>query len=727
MIPYLHSSAICVLLTSVLGHALAQDGVKDSARTELQEITIQGELIRRSQQKSTTSTSVFQGVELDYGTDAELYDIIERTPNASSSFGDKGFVIRGIDQRGQGGGGGLLINVSVDGVSLPSNQSTFFGPYSSWDLESVEVLRGPQSTQTGRNALAGAISVRSADPIHQYESKFRLEAGQRDTQRASAAINIPVIQDKIAVRLAADKFETDGWVENPTIGTDAYDARKIELGRAKILFTPNSKLRTVLGFSQTANFGGEDLIERDEFPRRRINRSDLPAKEGSVHDITSLENTYTLNNQWSIGFDINAYRHRYQRTEDGDFSPTPGNAIVRTESDESTSGELRLSYAGQQVEAVLGYFTTRVNGRSDSQAFVPLSIVNPALAGVPGTINAEFDNEILVENQALFGELDYRFAPKWTFTAGLRQDYEKQANLDTSNTGLFLDPNPQPGQVPQNSNLPLPPALSALIPLLPAPSRDQTNNEFNALLPKLGISREIGDHSNLAFTIQQAYRAGGVTRNIFTGQLSEFDPEYLTNYEISFRNTALNGLLKTRINAYYADWKDQQVVVFGPSGNPNDTRTVNAGKSKIYGLEMDSQYQVRRNLKTYVGVGLARTEFVEFNDNGRDLTGNQFAAAPRVTANSGVLWNIHDSWFVSLDGNYTASSFSDAQNNPAFVNDARTLWNFKMGYDNGIWGINLIGRNIFDKDYIASSVNGSDLIRTGEPAALGVQFTYNHF
>ncbi len=166
MIPYRHFSAICVLLTSVLGHALAQDGVKDSARTELQEITIQGELIRRSQQKSTTSTSVFQGVELDYGTDAELYDIIERTPNVSSSFGDKGFVIRGIDQRGQGGGGGLLINVSVDGVSMPSNQSTFFGPYSSWDLESVEVLRGPQSTQTGRNALAGAISVRSADPIH---------------------------------------------------------------------------------------------------------------------------------------------------------------------------------------------------------------------------------------------------------------------------------------------------------------------------------------------------------------------------------------------------------------------------------------------------------------------------------------------------------------------------------------------------------------------------------
>ncbi|MEM9123618.1 MAG: TonB-dependent receptor plug domain-containing protein, partial [Pseudomonadota bacterium] len=208
-------SKLAVLLSTtalLTAPALAQD---EEAIT-LDQIIIEGELQERTLQETQTSVAVYLGEELDESTDFDLYDVIDRTPNVQSRFGEQGFAIRGISQSGQGGGSGLLINVLVDGISLPSNQATTFGPYGTWDLQQVEVLRGPQSTQQGRNALAGAIVLETADPTFEREFKARGGFGEYQSYDGAFMLNLPIVDDVSAVRLAFETNHTDGFVENPT-------------------------------------------------------------------------------------------------------------------------------------------------------------------------------------------------------------------------------------------------------------------------------------------------------------------------------------------------------------------------------------------------------------------------------------------------------------------------------------------------------------------------------
>ncbi|MEM0944446.1 MAG: TonB-dependent receptor plug domain-containing protein, partial [Pseudomonadota bacterium] len=285
----------------------------------LDPIIVEGELQNRTLQETQTSVAVITGEDLDRRDDFDLYDVIERTPNVTSSFGEKGFAIRGIDQRGPGSAGnGLLVNVTVDGATLPDNTSSFFGPYSTWDLQQVEVLRGPQSTQQGRNALAGAIIIRSADPTYDFEVKGRAEVAQRGSFGGAFALNVPVVEDKFALRFAAEHVQTDGFVDNPTLDIDDYDAREQTTLRAKARFDPTEDLSAILSLSFVRNFGGEDFVESATFPGERFNFSDVEAEEGADQIIGNLRVNYDFNSRLSLQSETSFYDNNYVRVEDID-------------------------------------------------------------------------------------------------------------------------------------------------------------------------------------------------------------------------------------------------------------------------------------------------------------------------------------------------------------------------------------------------------------------------
>ncbi|MEM6934668.1 MAG: TonB-dependent receptor plug domain-containing protein, partial [Pseudomonadota bacterium] len=291
----LHGSFLVAGLLAVSGpHALGQE-VETDAPLILPDLVVTGELQERTVQDSQTSVVILPGAELDQRDDFDLYDIIERTPNVVGSGGEKGFSIRGIDQRGPASGGtGLLINTQIDGASLPTVFSAIFGPYSTWDLEQVEILRGPQSTQQGRNALAGAVVIRSADPTYDFEFKGRGELGNRDTIGGALAVNVPLIDDTAAVRFSFERAQTDGFIDNPVRDTNEYDAREQTTLRAKARLDPTEDFSAILSLSYAENFGGEDFIEASLFPGERINLSDVEGQEGSDHLIGNLRMTYDI-------------------------------------------------------------------------------------------------------------------------------------------------------------------------------------------------------------------------------------------------------------------------------------------------------------------------------------------------------------------------------------------------------------------------------------------------
>ncbi|MEM1174484.1 MAG: TonB-dependent receptor plug domain-containing protein, partial [Pseudomonadota bacterium] len=169
--------------------------------TETEEIIVFGTKSERSLAEETSSVDVVTGLEIAREPLIDLYEIVDRIPNINPALGQQGFVVRGVDQRGIGGST-LTVTVFVDDSPL-GNQTTFFGPLDSWDLAQVEVYRGPQSTNFGRNSIAGAIYIRTQDPSYEWETKARVEAGSNGILQGAVAFGGGIIDDTLAFRIAA--------------------------------------------------------------------------------------------------------------------------------------------------------------------------------------------------------------------------------------------------------------------------------------------------------------------------------------------------------------------------------------------------------------------------------------------------------------------------------------------------------------------------------------------
>ncbi|WP_299848311.1 TonB-dependent receptor [uncultured Roseovarius sp.] len=673
--------------------ALAQESRENY---DLGTIVLRGELQSRSLQDSPTSAAVETGEILERRGDTDLYDVIERTPNVVSSFGEKGFSIRGVDQRGVGGGSGLVISTQVDGVALPSNQATFFGPYSAWDLEQVEVLRGPQSTQQGRNALAGAVVIRSKDPTYEQEFKLHAEAGSRDHQRFAAMANIPIIDNKLALRFSAEHLENDGFITNPTLGTDDYDGREMTTYRAKLLWDPAEDVEVIFSYSHTENFGGEDFVNEPPFPANRFNFSNVRAIEGSDHDIFGVRVNWAVNDIFSLESETNYYMHDYVRVEDFDFSPANLGFLNATAESEVFEQDLRLRFETNRVSGVLGLFYTEIDDNRPSEAVFDIGFLT---VGVPNGIFATRLNEFptTTTNYAIFGEADIKvdeILSGLSFTLGARYDKERFKFAD----------------------------ITTVTPAVVPGTNFSGRTSYDAFLPKAGVTYDFAENQSVSLTIQRGYRAGGAQVNLFTGVLNEFDPEYTTNYELAYRGEFYDGNLRVAANMFYVLWRDQQVDSPGASGSPFDNDTLNAGKSELFGGELMVEGDATENLSLFGSVGYAHTEFLRFTSAGNNFAGNSFPLAPEWTAALGGEYSWNNGVSFGMDLSYTGASYFDAANSPGNRSDDRWLVNAQLTYENdGGWLTGVYVRNLFDKDYAVqrnASATGTQ-VRTGEPLSVG--------
>ena len=237
------------------------------------QIVVYGTKQARSLDDVASSVDVTTAEEIAREPITDLYDIIDRIPNVSQSFGGLGFSIRGVDQRGVGGNGATL-TIYVDDSPL-SNQTTFFGPLDSWDLQQVEVYRGPQSTNFGRNSLAGAIYVRTQDPTYEWDLKARAEAGNNGTYQGAVAFGGPIIEDELAFRFAGNYRESEGFGFNTFLDKEA-DATELKTGRLKLLFEPTDAIKIISTSSYTENFAGEDVLDpTNGVPGALLNADDV--------------------------------------------------------------------------------------------------------------------------------------------------------------------------------------------------------------------------------------------------------------------------------------------------------------------------------------------------------------------------------------------------------------------------------------------------------------------
>ncbi|MEM6482906.1 MAG: TonB-dependent receptor, partial [Pseudomonadota bacterium] len=370
---------------------VSQNAIDDEA-FDLGTLVLRGELIERDVQDSQTSVVVVTGDELDERGETSLSQTLNRIPGVNAATGV--LTIRGIPADGNLGVNNTLsstISVTTDGIRLSDFRNTGGpGAISNWDVEQVEVFRGSQSTQTGRNALAGAVVVEGAKP--QFFPEYRVRLGFIDGEgfsdgpgyQTALVLNTPLIEDQLAARLSVDRRDTDG--------RDGVNQQTI---RAGLLYEPTDRLSFGLTYSDIDNEGG-----------------------GTTLDLWSprLTADYAINDALTF-----SWRGQYTDV----FTTFATNVGGRERDYETFDQEVRLLYETDRVRAVGGLFYTSID---------EFSVLRGSM---PGVVTATVDEDNETENFAIYGEVEYDLTPQWTVIAGLRYDVEDVKSSQTLDGVLF--------------------------------------------------------------------------------------------------------------------------------------------------------------------------------------------------------------------------------------------------------------------------------------------------
>ncbi|MEM1250015.1 MAG: TonB-dependent receptor, partial [Acidobacteriota bacterium] len=612
-----------------------------------EEIVVTSQKIERSQQETKESIAVITSADVEERVLLQLDDVLNETANVVDLFNGERFAIRGVSDNSAstGGGGGELATYFLDGVAL-TGAAKRLAPLDMWDVDQVEVLRGPQSTNLGRNSMMGAIVVSSQRPqLFQNTAMFRFGVGNGERFEGAGSANFG-LGEKAALRISGEYFENEGFIVNPTLGEDDFDGRENQTYRAKLQLFPNDSL-VIYGNVQSVqatkgqNVFRSDLLDNIE---DRVNFSNIDGLEELDGTLATLDIAYQLNSNWGLRSISSALDSEDFNIIDDDLTAGGLDAALSVNGEDTNiTQELRADFGGDRAAGTIGMFYTSVERASDSVSRVNL---NPSIVGVPDFLlpfypaalpvenRGQFDGD--TENISIFTDWTIDLSDKWLLSIGGRYEEESQTNdsfvENVADPGVVPDPALAGALAAQLLGPAFGPVVEAAVAqvneILLANLRSTqavTEPDFDATLFKFGTTYAPSDNFNVSAFFNQGYRAGGVSLSA-TGLRSDFEPEFIDNFEVAMRTVSNRGKVVFNANAYYGDWSDQQVQI-ALGGNIFDVIIENVGESTIYGLETSLNVRADNGLDSFLNVGYANTQFDEYVSIVEgDLSGNQFAS-----------------------------------------------------------------------------------------------------
>ncbi len=537
---------------------------------------------------------------------------------------------------------------SIRGISGSMNVNPALGLYvdnvyhsglslSLFDIERIEVLRGPQGTLYGRNSQAGIINIITKKPSDFWASTMTLDFGSFNSYEARGSLSGPLIADKLAFRAAGRYFETDGYFENQFDGAD--DVGRVENidGRFSLKATPSNKL--IINFSydlqryKSPKYANFAPLDSDDL-RRDIN-VDFPGESDKDADGGSLQVEYQMDGKKVIS--ITSYRREdFWLNNDLDFTPFDLTKLTLSNEINSLSQEFRIvsDDSDSNFKWIGGLF--RLSEEGDTQGDIWMNFMNMGMGmGMPGeTLRLKGVTDTF--GIAVFGEVTYTFFDRLHATLGLRYDQE-QKDFDFTQT---------PGGMVQSMMLGYPP-LSG--------SPEET---FDAWLPKAALSYQISDQVMSYVSVARGFRSGGF--NSFEEIGTFFKPDFTVNYELGAKTSWLDKRLQLNVALFYIDWSDMQVEVLTPGG-----ATVfidNAGKATSKGVEMEFSARPMPGLEVIAGAAYTNAEYDEFSLGAAVYNGNRVIDSPEYTLNLGATYRFANGFFANAHYNHFGEIFFDPAN-----------------------------------------------------------------
>lgn len=521
--------------------AHAQSG-NDSSTLMLEEVVVTAQYREESLAKTPISMTAITADELDRGNLQQINDILDDVPGVTLARGAAGsfFTVRGISSI-QGGGEidpGIAFN--VDGIYNPFSSAALM---SFFDVNRVEVLRGPQGTLYGRNAIAGVVNVLTNDPrFDGFSGNARVGYGNHGAVTLMSAANLPVTQD-VAIRVVGNYQTRDGYLAN---GNDDLNTMS---WRAKLLARPTDTLTLGLTFD-TGRYWGNGTGMAAIKPYADDPWEGLPDLAPPFQRVDAYG--YSGLVQWDAGPVTVTYIPAY-KSNDWDNQATSGAFVSRTYIyDTQQTHELRVSSndPGARLNWQGGAFYYDANNRKGLN--FPFATIR---------------QKVVTESVAAFAQTDYSLADRTRLTAGLRftRDSKTEDGENYTASGVLL------GEV-----------------------RD-VNSTWNSWTYKLGVEQDILESSMLYGNVSTGFKAGGISLSI--GPEGSFDPEKLTAYQVGMKNRLLDGRLSIDSELYYYDYSNYQAAYtsLNPAFGGNIRIIANAGAAKIKGGEIESSFRFTRN------------------------------------------------------------------------------------------------------------------------------------
>lgn len=607
-------------------------------------------------------------------------------PNTGTSSGAKIFM-RGVGEDNSTFTNDPAIGVYVDGVFFARQTGALIDIY---DLERIEVLRGPQGTLYGRNTSGGAIKYISKKPRGENESYIQAVAGNMGKLDVKFAGDYSVTDD-LAIQVAAIKRNRDGYSYNKT--TDQYvNDQSVLSARIGALWKIDDKSTLyfnadMIQDSSTAGFASNIIDDDDN------NVYTLESNVTGPNDVdqTGINFTYNRAISDSVDLEIIAAHRTLDNPWHGDFD---GKAAVVLEDrwnleQAQNSIEAQLSGTSDKLEWLAGVFLF-----NETNDMVENVDVLPIFLG-PSPTNY-FDQN--TDSYAAFTHATYAFSNKLNITGGLRYTSDKK--------DITVDQIKADGSVGFNSK----------------DDHSWTNTSY-----KLGIDYEVNEDVLVFANTASGYKSGGYAV-LNSGELRTFNEENNVTYEVGLKSTIFNERVRLNGTYFFSQYDDLQLSAWDDEGN---TVRINAADTEISGVEIEVQAAITSNWQINATVGTLDPEYKEAR--APITTDLELKQAPdlRWSIGSQVYFETdigEVDWTINV--NHTNDYFQNVANSPSGATDAYTLVNTKISYTNnqGNLSVSLWGKNLTDKQYTTGSLIidglGIGAIYTNLPRSYGMDFTY---
>ncbi len=727
-------------LALTAGHAAyAQDaGDEDETARRFNTVVVTAQRREQSLIDVPLSVSAFDGDLLaDLGVD-DLTEVAKISPNVTLEVSrgtntTLSAFIRGVGQQDPVAGFEAGVGIYVDDVYLNRPQSAVLDVF---DVERIEVLRGPQGTLYGRNTIGGAVKYVTRRLSDEPTFAGRVALGSYNQRDVVLTAGIPV-SDTFRVGGSFAILERDGFGENRNLsGVENYN-KDVTAGRlsAEWDVTPDFQLRFASDYTEdkSAPRQGHRLIPgqltgapvlNDVFDTRaglNVVDQDSEAYGASLVAEWTLNENFTLKN-------ILAYREDESTTPiDFDSLPSGDLDVPAIYENDQFSEEFQILYSGDRLNGLVGVYYLEANA---STVFDVLLANTGDLLMLPG-LNAQTFGDVSTETWSIFGDFTFDVTDRFSVSLGGRYTEDERTSrvLRRTFVGGFSE-------------------FFGGSPTLIATTSDFNGTaDFDDFSPRLSLAYDLTDSSNAYFTYSQGFKGGsfdprgqttaapdtnqdGMVSDDEVFNFMQFDPEEVDSYEVGYKASQFGGRLTYSLAGFYSDYKDVQVpgsVGVDTDGDGiNDTFsgvTTNAGAATIWGVEFEGNATVAEQIfnsddlfNINWSLGYLDAQYDEFIDAfGNDVADDRVIQnTPDWTASTRFAY---DTPFTIADNDgrlllntlvsYRGDSSQFEAPNSFLDQEAFTLWDASIRWEaeSGRWGVNLTGKNLTDEEYIVAGYN----------------------